>query len=178
MNNGEASEVGAKWYCWIIKSGKFNTIKDYLEREVPEVVSVYYPTIQRERSVYGKIKVRETPLFSGYMFLKYVPSDDVHHRIRMHAFVTTFVGICGADDIDKIEAIRAREDNKEFISKRQFNIGDPVLIVNGNFVSFRGAVEEVVGDRYYVGVNVFNRKMVINCSVDNIVSEEKDLFNL
>ena len=164
------------WYSWVVRVGKFDVVSNYLRDSVTEVVDIYYPFINKEYNSYGKIKVKTVPLFSGYMFLKYEDSPEVYHKIKSHPYITTFVGKCLQEDIDKIEAIKQRENNKEFISKREFAVGDEVLIVNGQFVNFKGKVMELKRDKYIVEVYIFNRKVNVTCSIDDLVSEDGDLF--
>lgn len=173
MRNTKQEE---KWYAWVIKSGKFDVVKNYLMEEVPKVVDVYYPFIEKEKSVYGKIVVRDVPLFAGYLFLKYESSAQTHYEIKKHPFITTYIGECGQEDIDRMEGIKKREQNSEFISKREFNVGDEVLIVNGQFVNFKGVVTKVSRGRYFVEVPIFNRNVLVSCTIDDIVSESGDLF--
>lgn len=165
-----------KWFCWVVKSGKFNKVKEYLAYEVPEVVDVYYPVVQKERSVYGKIVVRDVPLFSGYVFLKYSPSEDTFQRIKKHPFITSYLGLSTQEDVDRIESIKKRENNKEFTSKRVFNVDDKILIVNGHFINFKGVIKKIDGERYYVEIGIFNRTVLVSCSINDIVSEDGDLF--
>ena len=164
------------WHSWIVKTGKFDTVKQYIGDNIPEVVDVYYPYINKERSVYGKVKVTNVPLFSGYVFLKYEDNPTVFHKLRQHPYITTYVGKASVEDITKIEKIKERENNKEFESKRKFNVQDKVLIVNGQFVNFKGVVVEVNRERYIVEVSIFNRRVNVTCSIDDLVSEDGDLF--
>jgi len=165
-----------EWYCWVVKTGKFCVVESFIESDVPEILDIYYPLIQKEKSIYGKIVVRDMPLFAGYVFLKYKFSAEVHYRLKRHPFITTYIGKCAQSDIDCIENIRVREDNKEFRSKREFDVGDEILIVNGQFVNFKGIITKVSRDRYFVEVPIFNRKVMVSCTIDDIVSESGDLF--
>ena len=165
-----------KWFAWVIKTGKFSAVKHFIEDEVPEVVDIYYPFVEKEKSIYGKIIVKEVPLFAGYIFFKYMDSDKTYYKIKSFPYITTFIGKCSQVDINCIEDIRMRENNQKFISKREFDVGDEVLIVNGQFINFKGIVQKVSRGKYFVEVPIFNRNVIVNCTINDIVSESGDLF--
>ncbi len=110
-------------------------------------------------------KTRSTrKFFPGYVLVKMKMSDPAWHVVKNTPKVTGFVGTgtkpvpLREDEVERIvnQIVVAAEKPKP---KLEFNIGDPVRIVDGPFNSFTGQVEEVNQDRstLKVMVTIFGR---------------------
>jgi len=63
------SEQKEQWFAWSVRSSKFDVIKCYLEKSVPEVKKILYPTVTSERRLKsGEVKKKKVPLYGGYLF--------------------------------------------------------------------------------------------------------------
>ena len=106
----------SQWHIWVIRQFKFDTIQDFLQRDVKEVEEVFFPTVLKECRVGKKVQKRRVPLYSGYLFLKYVDNDSsVYYKIRSNPFITSYVGLC---EQASVEEMKKKEEWKEYQENR------------------------------------------------------------
>ena len=84
-----------QWFAWKIKPGKFEKTKQYLETNVPEITSILYPF---QNNLVGKRK-RISGLYDLYIFLKYVNTGEVWHKIHSIPIGIQYIGSCAEEDI-------------------------------------------------------------------------------
>jgi transcription antitermination factor NusG len=130
----------SKWFIWVVRQGKIDSIKYFLETEVPAVEEVFFPTVLKEFRVGTKIRRRRVPLYSGYLFLKYTDTEDsrVFYTIRSNPFVTNFVGACSES---KVEEMKKKEEWN--VLSKEVGVGDRVEIMCGPFVKCKGTVNSI-----------------------------------
>ncbi len=103
MFNSPVDVHNKEWYIWMVRPGKFDIVRTYIEDSVKEVVSILCPIEVSERKTKtGRKKIKESPLYAGYIFLQY--THDANNpvawvKINKHPFVVSYVGPCTAADI-------------------------------------------------------------------------------
>jgi transcription antitermination factor NusG len=160
-----------EWYVWVVKPGKFDLVKKFIEESIPEVTKVLYPTVTSEKVLKtGKVKKKKTPLYSGYLFLQYkhIPENpSVWVRLKAHPFISNYVGPCTPADLASVDSLQKVETlNLEAVKK--FEVGDLVTVNGGVFKSYRGVVVDISANTIRVDVDSGNKRMKIVFSPDDL----------
>lgn len=148
--------MSSMWYIWVIKTGKYEKVKKYLET-IPEIEEYFYPTTPKEvKRDNGSVSKRRVPLYAGYLFLKYKYSHDMYHKLNSFPFITTYVGPCTKKDFEKIEKTMLLEsiNTGGFIS-----VDDLVRVVCGPFKGLSGCVVGVNANNADVSLTIFGRQV-------------------
>lgn len=154
------------WHIWVIKQGKYGEVEKFLQT-VTEVEEFLYPTVSKEyRASSGNIKKRRVPLYSGYLFIKYITTPETHQKLRAFPFLTTYVGRCGSNDISFISTIKELEYLNTVL--RQFEVGDIVKVNTGPFKNFEGEINAVNSNSLTVSLRVFGREVNVSFSRDDV----------
>lgn len=156
------SENSFQWYVWSVKTGKFDTVKRYIEEKIPEVKQVLYPTVTKERVLKsGESKKRKVPLYSGYMFLQYQHDEkdpQVWLKLTKHPFVSTYVGPCTPADLVSVNSLQKLEIVNNDVVK-EFHVGDEVRVNGGVFSGQSGTVVDISSNTIRVDISVANKAM-------------------
>jgi len=156
--------MSSKWHIWVIKQNKFDTIKSFLDRDVPQVEEVFFPTVLKECRIGARLHKRRVPLYSGYLFLKYEDSDNkIYYKIRSNPFVTNYVGPCVNFNV---EDMKIKEEWN--VLNKSVDIGDRVEVVSGPFKQCKGTVHSFTGNRVTIKVNLFDREIDYTLSSEDL----------
>jgi transcription antitermination factor NusG len=144
------------WHIWVIKQGKIDIIRHFLETDVKAVEEVFFPTVLKEFKTGSRICKRRVPLYSGYLFLKYEDTEDnkIYYKIRSNPFVTNYVGSCESRSVEDMK----KKEEWNSLSK-SVGIGDTVEVMCGPFSGCKGQVNSISGNKITIKVNMFDRSI-------------------
>jgi len=158
-----------KWYVIQVISSQEKRVKKTLEENreskgMMELVSeVLVPTENVAEVKRGEQRVSEKRMWPGYILVKMEFTDDSWMYVKNTNGVIDFLG--GEKPMPlpqhEIDAILSDIESKKagVVHKHNIQVGDKVKIVDGVFVNFIGAVQEVFHDkgRLSVLVSIFGR---------------------
>lgn len=170
---------GMSWFALRVASNKESSVRDTLLRKVQiehktEFVGrILVPTEKARTFKNGKIKITETKLYPGYVFVEMKLEDDgripqdVFFLIKETTGVGDFVGTprptpLELHEIEKIQlSSRAPEEEPEV--RMNFVKGEHVTIKEGPFEGYEGTVDELLPDKGLVRVlvTIFGRQAPI-----------------
>ena len=112
----------------------------------------------------GQRQTKSKKFFPGYIFVQMVLQEKTWHLVRHSAKVTGFVG--GTTKPPEVSEAEVRRVTQQMLvgaekprSKVKFQLGEPVVVVDGPFSNFSGTIEEVNEDKGKVKVlvSIFGR---------------------
>lgn len=158
------------WNIWVIKQSKFKYIEHFLEKEVPEVVDIFFPTVPKERRVGNRVYKKRVPLYAGYLFLKYADvNEKIHYILRSNPFFTTYVGKCDEAAVEKMKLKEAWN-----VSDKKVDLGDFVEVVSGPFNKCKGVVNAINGNKITIKTTLFGRDVDHELSSDDLEIIKRD----
>ncbi|MEQ8845146.1 MAG: transcription termination/antitermination protein NusG [Phycisphaerales bacterium] len=172
-------QPGMSWFALRVASNKESSVRDTLLRKVQiehktEFVGrILVPTEKNRTFKNGKIKITETKLYPGYVFVEMKLEDDgripqdVFFLIKETTGVGDFVGTprptpLELHEVEKIQmSSRAPEEEPEV--RMNFEKGEHVTIKEGPFEGYEGTVDELLPDKGLVRVlvTIFGRQAPI-----------------
>ncbi|UYV14144.1 MAG: transcription termination/antitermination protein NusG [Phycisphaera sp.] len=172
-------QPGMSWFALRVASNKESSVRDTLLRKVQiehktEFVGrILVPTEKSRTFKNGKVKISETKLYPGYVFVEMKLEDDgripqdVFFLIKETTGVGDFVGTprptpLELHEIEKIQlSSRAPEEEPEV--RMNFVKGEHVTIKEGPFEGYEGSVDELLPDKGLVRVlvTIFGRQAPI-----------------
>jgi transcription termination/antitermination protein NusG len=168
--SGDATTTNKQWFVVHTYSGFENKVAEAIQSRAKifsmgeKITRVLVPT-EKVVEVRNKQK-RETEqkFFPGYVLVEMDLTDDTWHLVRSTPKVTGFVG-SGAKPVplppEEVEGIlRQMEEGAEKPKlKSTFQKGDKVRVIEGPFVNFQGAIDDLNPERgkLKVMVAIFGR---------------------
>ncbi|MBS0195122.1 MAG: transcription termination/antitermination factor NusG [Planctomycetes bacterium] len=173
-------QEGMNWFVLRVASNKESSVQQTLLRKVQIegmahlVGRILVPTEKTKTVKGGKVKITETKLYPGYVFVEMrlepdgrIPQD-VFFLIKETTGVGDFVGTAGRPtamkehEIEKM-LIDSRKPEDEPSVKLVFAKGEHVVIKEGPFQSYEGTVDEVLPEKGLVRVlvTIFGRQAPI-----------------
>ncbi|GAB5465403.1 MAG: transcription termination/antitermination protein NusG [Candidatus Kapaibacteriales bacterium] len=163
--NEEEEVLEFKWYALRTFTSHEQKIKDLIEREsdrlgiADEIAEIVIP----EETVYevrnGKKRTRVKNFLPGYIMVKAQMSKKVFDTVSNLQGVVSFVGRktepqpLRPDEVQRI--IGRLEERKDIATiETEFQIGDPVKVIEGPFNTFSGVIKEVNMDKQKLKVEV------------------------
>lgn len=154
-----------QWYILHTLSGAEEKVKSNLDSRIKAVgyqelvEQVVIPKEQVTEVKMGKKKVLERKFFPGYILVYMEMNDDSWLFVSRTPGVTTFIGpkrkpsAISQDEVDRI-LNKAEESRSKPAPKVNFEKGESVRVMEGPFINFNGAVDEVYPDKGKVKINV------------------------
>jgi len=152
------AEAKKEWYVVNTYAGHENRVKENLERrmETMGLQDYLFQVIVAEETEIeyknGKEIKKVKNLFSGYVFVEMIMTDEAWYIVRNTPGVTGFIGSSGGGAKpfpvaeDEMESILRRLGMSERKVNVDFTVGDRVKILAGAFEGVEGTVEELDND--------------------------------
>jgi len=162
-------ERGRHWYAIHTYSGYEENVAENLRQRVAardmadKIFNILVPTEKRIKIKGGKRRIVEEKMFSGYVLVEMIVTDDSWYVVRNTPNVTGFIGTGTTPtplSDEEIKAIQKRMGIEEPKYKIELKVGDPVKIIDGPFKNFEGKISEVDEEkgRVKVLISVFGRE--------------------
>ncbi len=139
-----------RWHAWVIKRNRLDTIVEYIKDKCPEIDKYFYPLIKKEYQTKSGIKIKDRPLYEGYLFLRYHQHDVVYHKLRQFPFVTTYAGQATAAEIKIMEESQGKLLSD--LKASRYVKGDKVVLLDGPFKGFEARVLKANGETVQVEI--------------------------
>jgi len=164
-----------RWYVMRVKGGKESKVKEYIDamlgRNADLAKCVSQVLVPMERvcvASNGKKRVKNTPLYSGYVFIEAVLNAATISALRCVPNAFCFLSYDKTDNKPKpmtrqeVEGLLGAVEelrHAEVKSVGVFNTGESVMVKEGPFCGFNAVVESVNNDRQILKilVKVFGR---------------------
>ena len=140
-----------RWHSWVIKRNRYENVIGHIRENVPEIDKYFYPLIKKEYQTKRGIRVKDRPLYEGYLFVRYDNHDEVFHKMSQYPFVTTYAGTVEEDEIRRMEQAQGKLLTE--IKTSRFSLGETVVLLDGPFKGFDGIVTVVTRDAVTVKVD-------------------------
>ncbi len=145
--------VSKKWHSWVIKRNRLDNVVGYIKENCPEIDKFFYPFIKKEYQIKnGTTRIKDMPLYEGYLFLRYNDHPQVFHKLSRFPQVTTYCGPVSEKEIKHMEEAQGKLITELKISKYQK--GEKVILKEGPFKGFDAIVSATTGDIVRVQINV------------------------
>lgn len=152
------AEPKKEWYVVNTYAGHENRVKENLQRRVETMGLqdfLFRIVVAEETEIEyknGKEVEKVKNLFSGYLFVEMIMTDEAWYIVRNTPGVTGFIGSSGGGAKpfpvaeDEMESILRRLGMSERKVNIDFAVGDRVKILGGSFSGVEGTVEELHND--------------------------------
>lgn len=158
------------WYVIYTQTGYESRIKEHLLNRIKlagkenEISQILVPTENVSEVKGGKKRVSTRKFFPGYVLIEMEMSDDNWYFVRNTPGVSGFISSAKKPtpiSFQDVEAILKQTEEKKAKTQPKivFQKGESVKIIEGPFMSFSGAIEEINPDKgkLRVMVSIFGR---------------------
>ena len=147
------SELKKEWYVVNTYAGQENRVKENLQRRVNTMGledSLFQIVVAEEKEIEyknGKPVEKVHNLFSGYVLVQMIMTDEAWYVVRNTPGVTGFIGSSGKGakpfpvSQEEIDAVLRRLGKTDLNVQVDFQVGDTVRILGGAFENAEGVVQ-------------------------------------
>lgn len=149
------TDLKKEWYVVNTYAGQENRVKENLERRINTMGlqdNLFQIVVAEEKEIEyknGKPVEKTHNLFSGYLLVQMIMSDEAWFAVRNTPGVTGFIGSSGKGakpfpvPQEEIDSVLRRLGNQDLNVAVDFQVGDTVQILNGPFKNSEGTVESM-----------------------------------
>ena len=153
------AELKKEWYVVNTYAGQENRVKENLERRVKTMGledSLFQIVVAEEKEIEyknGKPVEKTKNLFSVYVLVQMIMTDEAWYVVRNTPGVTGFIGSSGKGakpfpvSQEEIDSVLRRLGRQDMSVQVDFEVGDTVEILNGAFKNSEGTVEKMDDDK-------------------------------
>lgn len=153
------AELKKEWYVVNTYAGQENRVKENLERRVKTMGledSLFQIVVAEEKEIEyknGKPVEKTKNLFSGYVLVQMIMTDEAWYVVRNTPGVTGFIGSSGKGakpfpvSQEEIDSVLRRLGRQDMSVQVDFEVGDTVEILNGAFKNSEGTVGKMDDDK-------------------------------
>jgi len=159
-----------EWYVLKTYSGKEKKVREAILIEAEHsgmkdiIRDVLVPSENIMEMREGKKRVRNKVFFPGYVLVNMEITKEAQFLVENIPGVMNFVGAKGKPQPLSPEEVRrvlgeVEKKNGREVLAVPFKMGDPVKVIDGPFIDFRGVVQEINEDKrkLKVSVSIFGR---------------------
>lgn len=149
------SELKKEWYVVNTYVGQENRVKENLERRIKTMGLedfLFQIVVAEEKEIEyknGKQVEKTHNLFSGYLLVQMIMTDEAWYIVRNTPGVTGFIGSSGKGAKpfpvaqEEVDAVLRRLGRQDVNVQVDFEVGDRVEITNGAFKNSEGTIESM-----------------------------------
>ena len=149
------SELKKEWYVVNTYVGQENRVKENLERRIKTMGLedfLFQIVVAEEKEIEyntGKPVEKTHNLFSGYLLVQMIMTDEAWYIVRNTPGVTGFIGSSGKGAKpfpvaqEEVDAVLRRLGRQDVNVQVDFEVGDRVEITNGAFKNSEGTIESM-----------------------------------
>ena len=149
------AELKKEWYVVNTYAGQENRVKENLERRVKTMGledSLFQIVVAEEKEIEyknGKPVEKTKNLFSGYVLVQMIMTDEAWYVVRNTPGVTGFIGSSGKGakpfpvSQEEVDSVLRRLGRQDMSVQVDFEVGDTVEILNGAFKNSEGTIEKM-----------------------------------
>jgi transcriptional antiterminator NusG len=182
----ETTTGNKKWYVIRAISGKEKKVKQYIESEIIRtglqdyIAQVLIPMEKYYQIKDGKKISKERSYFPGYILLEAELVGEIPHIIENTSGVIGFLGAKGEPPaplrLSEVNRILGKVDElveSDEVLNIPYVVGETVKVIDGQFNSFSGVIEEVNEEKkkLKVMVKIFGRKTPLELSYMQVEKE-------
>lgn len=150
-----AEDLKKEWYVVNCYAGQENRVKENLERRIETMGlqdTLFQVVVAEEKEVElknGKLVEKVNNLFSGYVLVQMIMTDEAWYIVRNTPGVTGFIGSSGKGakpfpiSQEEVDNVLSRLGMKKNDVKVDFEVGDTVRILDGAFKNSQGKVSAI-----------------------------------
>lgn len=149
------ADLKKEWYVVNTYVGQENRVKENLERRIKTMGledSLFQIVVAEEKEIEyknGKLVEKTHNLFSGYLLVQMIMTDEAWYIVRNTSGVTGFIGSSGKGAKpfpvaqEEVDAVLRRLGRQDVNVQVDFKVGDRVEITNGAFKNSEGVIESM-----------------------------------
>ena len=168
-------DMTARWYVVHTYSGYENKVKTDLEKTVKNrdleeyFFEIIVPMEEQIEIKEGKRKANLKKVFTGYVLIKMIVTEETWYIVRNTRGVTGFVG-SGTDPIPLTDEEIRNMGFEEVPVNVDYEVNDSVQILNGAFKDFIGTVKEINKEKHKVKVlvSMFGRETPVELEFSQV----------
>ena len=171
-----------RWYVLHTYSGYENKVKTNLEQRTSSlnmddyIFRVVVPEEEEHEQKNGKEKIEMKKTFPGYVLVEMVMTDQSWFVVRNTPGVTGFVGSHGAGSKpapllpEEVASVLHSMGMSTRHQDVEFDVGEPVTIIDGAFTGMHGKVTAVDKDKMKLKVvtEMFDREVTAELDFDQV----------
>lgn len=186
LSQEEREKVEPRWYALRTFTGHELRVKQNIEAEIKRLglQNKIFEVVIPEETVYevrgGKRRSRRKNFLPGYIVVKAILDKKTREIIQSLPSVVAFVGrknepqALQQAEVDRILGrVEERKDIETVVT--QFEIGDPVRVIDGPFNTFTGTIKEINYEKQKmkVEVGILGRKTPVELDFSQVEIENK-----
>jgi transcription antitermination factor NusG len=119
-------------------------VVSYIRENCSEIDKFFYPLIKKEyQTKKGVVRIKDIPLYEGYLFLHYNDHPKVFHILSRYPQVTTYCGPVKDYEVADMEAVQGKLLSE--IKASRFIRGDKVILKAGPLKGYDARVSSTSG---------------------------------
>ncbi|MEM2139259.1 MAG: transcription termination/antitermination protein NusG [Candidatus Woesearchaeota archaeon] len=162
-----------KWYSVKVTPSSEKKVINYIEsqsKKYPDHIGRSFTPIQKEYKMVGKKNViTEKKIMAGYVFLELNPNSTIAFGIiKNMPNVVNFLGGNKTPAPINDEEIERLVGNRKDSPQMVWKLNDWCTINNGPFKGFKGKINNILGEKIIVSVNIFGRETKVETTIESI----------
>lgn len=158
-----------RWHVWTIVQQRYKKAEEFLH-SLSEIEEVLYPTVLKEYATKSGKKQKDVPLYSNYIFVKYVRNNRLDNKLQECPWIKDYVGICSQEEIKEVEALSKRR-YEDLVPATEVRVGRSYKLRGTPFKDMDCIVTDIDGDTVTVAIKLFGSDRLITCSIEDIALE-------
>jgi len=154
------------WHVWTVVSNRQNKINEFL-RSLDSIEEFIYPTAAKEYNTKKGKRVKDVPIYSNYIFIKYDHAPIIETTIKRCPWISEYVGKCSYEEIDRIK----RQTNlkyDELVNPDELQRGSNVKMVRTPFAGWEATIIDIIDNKLDVKLCILGADRIIRCSKDDV----------
>jgi len=161
----------SSWHVWAVTANRHRRIMEFLSElksTEPKVIEDFiYPMAEKEYKTKKGTRIKEIPIYSNYIFIKYNNNIVTDDSIEKCNWISSYVGKCSDDEILRVQE-QNRCDYADMTPTTHLCKGDVVKLIQTPFIGWVATIVDIDGDKLSVSIEILGSERIIKCNVSDV----------
>jgi transcription antitermination factor NusG len=156
----------SEWYVWTVIANRQKKINNFLS-ELDNIDEFLYPVAEKEYSTKKGRRVKDVPIYSNYIFIKYTHNNITESKIKACPWISEFVGKCSYEEIVRIKQ-QSNLKYDDLVKTADLKKGSRVKLVRTPFMGWEATVVDSMDGKLEVSISILGSERNIKCTIDDV----------
>jgi transcription antitermination factor NusG len=154
------------WFVWTVIANRHKKINSFLS-ELNGIEEFLYPVAEKEYATKKGKRVKDVPIYSNYIFIKYDHTIFMDSEIKKCPWISEFVGVCKKDEMIRIKQQSGLRYD-DLVKTDEIRKGNKVKLIRTPFSGWEAEIVDIIDNKLDVLIGILGAERIIKCSKDDV----------
>jgi len=155
------------WHVWTVVANRKNKINSFLSG-LANIEEFIYPMAEKEYNTKKGKRVKDIPIYSNYIFIKYTHAPIMSMAIKKCPWIMDYVGRCSLEEIERVKKQSGLKYD-DLVHNDELKKGSNIKMVRTPFAGWEAVITDIIdNNKLEVRICILGADRIIKCTREDV----------